>query len=101
MDLIVDVAWCAKLAYLADIFHHLNELNSKCKVEMRILSPAWINCMSLDLSWPSDVEKVAKGTIEMFTLESTSDPTSSILVNAFSEHLKSLEEKFSLYFPST
>lgn len=31
--------WCARLAYLADIFHHLND---ECKAEMKTCSQVWI-----------------------------------------------------------
>ena len=36
--LLANDEWCARLAYLADIFHHLNELNTRIKAEMKTCS---------------------------------------------------------------
>ena len=37
--------WCARLAYMADIFQHLNELNTRCKAEMKTCSQIRIKLM--------------------------------------------------------
>ncbi|XP_035211219.1 zinc finger BED domain-containing protein 5-like [Stegodyphus dumicola] len=60
--------WCARLAYLADIFHHLNELNTRMqgRNENLLTSTDKINAFRSKVQlWHQHVES---GNLEMFTL---------------------------------
>ncbi|XP_035209931.1 zinc finger BED domain-containing protein 5-like [Stegodyphus dumicola] len=60
--------WCARLAYLADIFHHLNELNTRMqgRNENLLTSTDKINGFRSKVQlWHQHVES---GNLEMFTL---------------------------------
>jgi len=94
--LISDETWCSKVAYLADIFGHLNILNASMQgKEENILSSSdklngFLRKMQL---WKSKVEK---GELEMFPLTVDTDICSSVVL----EHLSVLEDKMKQYFPS-
>ena len=88
----------AKLAYLADIFHHLNELNTRmqCRNENRLKSTDKINgfCLNVQL-WQQHVQR---GNLEMFPLTETQhDVRTAAMREVIGTHVKTLE-KWSFYF---
>ena len=98
-ELIADAQWCAKLAYLADIFKHLNELNSKMqgKEENLLSSSDKLRGFKSKLTlWRSCVKQ---GNVAMFPLynqHSNSKKNSGLI----SQHLQTLDERFNKYFPA-
>ncbi|XP_040187942.1 SCAN domain-containing protein 3-like [Rana temporaria] len=98
-ELMEDTQWCAKLAYLADIFRHLNELSAKMqgKEENLLTSSDKLRGFRSKLTlWRSFVEQ---GSLEMFPL-CNAHSNGSILSDLISQHLQILDERFSHYFPS-
>ncbi|XP_054830350.1 zinc finger BED domain-containing protein 5-like [Eublepharis macularius] len=92
--------WCARLAYLADIFHHLNELNTRMqgRNENLLTSTDKINGFRSKVQlWHQHVES---GNLEMFTLtKQWQGVHTAALCEIIVKHLKTLEEK-SFYFSS-
>ena len=98
-ELLADEQWCVKLAYLADIFKHLNELNIKMqgKEENLLSSSDKLRGFRSKLTlWRSFVEQ---GRLDMFPLCNV-HVNSSTLSDLIAQHLKSLDERFNHYFPS-
>ncbi|XP_050993118.1 SCAN domain-containing protein 3 [Labeo rohita] len=93
--------WCARLAYLADIFHHLNELNTRMqgRNENLLTSTDKINGFRSKVQlWQQHVES---GNLEMFPLTTKwQDVDTAALCKTVGEHLKTLEENMSFYFSS-
>ncbi|XP_077598774.1 SCAN domain-containing protein 3-like [Stigmatopora nigra] len=92
--------WCAKLAYLADIFHHLNELNTRMqgRNENLLTSTDKINGFRLKVHlWQQHVQRA---NLEMFPLTDKQQSNTAALSEVIGKHLKSLEEKLSFYFSS-
>ncbi|KAJ1098210.1 hypothetical protein NDU88_003326 [Pleurodeles waltl] len=93
--------WCARLAYLADIFHHLNELNTRMqgRNENLLTSTDKINGFRSKVQlWHQHVES---GNLEMFTLtKQWQGVHTAALSEIIVKHLKTLEEKLSFYFSS-
>uniref|UniRef100_A0A8C5PAU3 DUF4371 domain-containing protein n=1 Tax=Leptobrachium leishanense TaxID=445787 RepID=A0A8C5PAU3_9ANUR len=88
--------WCARLAYLADIFHHLNELNTRMqgRNENLLTSTDKINGFRSKVQlWHQHVES---GNLEMFTL--TKQCVHGVHTAALGEII--VEEKLSFYFSS-
>ena len=101
VKLLTSDEWCAKLAYLADIFRHLNELNTRMqgRNENLLTSADKINGFRSKLQlWQQHVES---GNLEMFALtHQWQDVNTAALCEIIVEHLKTLEEKMSFYFSS-
>ncbi|XP_041421563.1 zinc finger BED domain-containing protein 5-like [Xenopus laevis] len=93
--------WCARLAYLADIFHHLNELNTRMqgRNENLLTSTDKINGFRSKVQlWQQHVES---GNLEMFPLtDKWKDVNTTVLCELIAKHLKTLQEKMSFYFSS-
>lgn len=93
--------WCARLAYQADIFHHLNELNTRMQGqnENLLTSTDKINAFLSNVQlWQQHVES---GNIEMSPLTNKwQDVNTAALYEITVKHLKTLEEKMSFYFSS-
>lgn len=90
--------WCAKLA---DIFHHLHELNTRMqgRKENLLTSTDKINGFRLKVQlWQQQVQH---GNLEMFPLtEKRHDDNTAVMCEVIGTHLKTLEEKLSFYFSS-
>lgn len=98
-ELVGDAQWCAKLAYLADIFKHLNDLNTKMqgKEENLLSSSDKLRGFKSKLSlWRSRVEQ---GKVEMFPHYNEHSKTKKYC-DLISRHLQILEERFNTYFPA-
>ena len=95
--------WCARLAYLAGIFQHLNELNIRMqgRNENLLTSTDKINGFRSKVQlWQQHLES---GNLGMFPLTQKwqDDVNTAALCEIIGKHLKTLEEKLSFYFPST
>ncbi|XP_056302924.1 SCAN domain-containing protein 3-like [Danio aesculapii] len=92
--------WCSKLAYLADIFYHLNELNTRMqgRNENLLTSTDKVNGFRLKVHlWRQHVQRA---NLEMFPLTEKRQSPTAALCEVICKHLKSLEEKLSFYFSS-
>jgi len=92
--------WCAKLAYLADIFNQLNSLNSSMQGRNKsfLTSCDKINGFLKKLcTWKI---QVGRGNLEMFPLAALVDPIGRITSSLILTHLQTLSENLKKYFPS-
>ena len=97
-DKLADLRWCTKLAYLADIFGLLNELNAKLqgRNENILSSTDKIRgFMGKLILWQEALEQ---GSMEMFPLASAA-PQAARERALFAEHLQILKDRFERYFP--
>ena len=97
-DLLQCKFWIAKLQYLADIFQHLNILNTSMqgKGENVLTSTDKIKAFQKKLHiWKSTA---IEGSLEMFPLVTNTCKTE--ILPLVVEHLSTLEEKLNFYFPS-
>lgn len=97
-DLLRSKFWTTRLEYLADIFQQLNILNTSMQgIEENILtSTDKIKAFQKKLLiWK---RKVTEGNLEMFPLVSKTCLTDTLPIIV--EHLTTLEDKLSYYFPS-
>ena len=97
-DRLADESWCARLAYLADIFGHLNELNAKLqgRNENILSSTDKIRGFMGKLTlWREALEQ---GSMNMFPLASAAPQAASERA-IYAEHLQTLKERFERYFP--
>jgi hypothetical protein len=95
-----DEEWCSKLAYLADIYSHLNSLNASMqgKEENVLTSSDKLNGFLRKLKiWKSQVEKKQ---LQMFPLASKADPHREVTSGLILNHLLALEDKIKQYFYS-
>ncbi|KAM4534036.1 GTPase IMAP family member 4-like [Odontesthes bonariensis] len=94
-DKLADERRSARLAHLADIFGHLNELNAKLQGRNEnILS-------STDkILWGvyGQNDSLGQGSMEMFPLASAA-PQAAMERAVCAEHLKTLKDRFERYFP--
>ena len=98
-DLIQNKIWCTKLAYLADIFEHLNKLNTNMqgKRENVLTSVDKISAIRDKITiW---IRKVMKSNFESFpkTAECELKNDISLLII---DHLILLQNKINNYFPN-
>lgn len=91
--------WCARLVYLADIFQHLNDLNTRMqgRNENLLTSTDKINGFrSKVLLW----QHVESANLDMFPhTQKWQGVNSAALCETIGKHLKTLEQKL-FYFPS-
>ena len=101
--LVINDDWWARVAYLADIFQHLNELNTRmqgCK-ENVLTSIDKINGFRSKVQlWQQHVKNQ---NLEIFPLSQKCEGNVNIasLSETIQKHLNILEKKLSFYFPST
>ncbi|KAM9320399.1 zinc finger BED domain-containing protein 5-like [Gastrophryne carolinensis] len=99
--LLASDAWCAKLAYLADIFQYLNELNTRMQGQNENLLTSTDKMTAFCLKVQLWQQHVQRGNLEMFPLtEKLHDDNTAALCEVIGRHLKILEEKLSFYFSS-
>ena len=95
-----DDFWWLQLAYLADMFAHMNELNAKMQGRNETVLSATdkINGFRSKLAlWR---QRVAKKNIDMFPLTATNTTDkSAVFFYSISAHLSALEKRFETYFP--
>ena len=98
VECLSDDRWCSKLAYLADIFHELNLLNSgmQGRNENILSSTDKINAFQKKVTiWK---KCITAGNLEMFpsTLKSNCPEIAPLILN----HLDTLLKNLDKYFPS-
>ncbi|XP_037115405.1 zinc finger BED domain-containing protein 5-like [Syngnathus acus] len=100
-NLLSNDEWCARLAYLADTFKHLNDLNTRMqgRNENLLTSTDKIQGFrSKVLLWEQHVESA---NLEMFpNTQKWQSVNRAALCETIGKHLQSLEQKLSCYFPS-
>ncbi|KAM9319784.1 zinc finger BED domain-containing protein 5-like [Gastrophryne carolinensis] len=98
--LLASDAWCAKLAYLADIFQYLNELNTRMQGQNENLLTSTDKMTGFCLKVQLWQQHVQRGNLEMFPLtEKLHDDNTAALCEVIGRHLK-IPEKLSFYFSS-
>ena len=100
-QLLASDEWCTKLAYLVDIFYHLNELNTRMQDRNKNLltSTDKINGFCLKLHLWQYHEEI--GNREMFPLtQKQQNADTAVLREIISKHLKTLEDQLLFYFLS-
>ena len=95
-----DETWWLKVAYLADIFGHMNVLNTKMQGKKENLLTATDKIHGFRSQLDLWQQRVAKKKIDMFTLtaKSTTAKTAGFY-KSISAHLATLAERFETYFP--
>ena len=91
--------WCAKLAYLADIFDYLNCVNTSLqgRKENFLTSTDKLTAFRKKvIFWKNRL--LEKKKVDIFP--SLNDNTTDEIISAVTEHLTLLEEKIEFYFPS-
>ena len=93
--------WCAKLAYMAEIFQHSNELNNRMQGQNENLLTRTdkINRFRSKVQlWQQCVKNTV---LDMFPLtqKCQRNVNTAALCNTIEKHLKTLQEKLSFYFP--
>ena len=97
-ELLCDYNWVSKLAYLVDIFDHLNNVNSKMQGKNETLLTSTDKMKALREKLKLWSLRVANGNFDM--LSHFSEMKNKEVVSLITQHLKSLEEKIEKYFPS-
>ena len=97
-ELLCDYNWVSKLAYLVDIFNHLNNVNSKMQGKNETLLTSTDKMKALREKLKLWSVRVANGNFDM--LSHFSEMKNKEVVSLITQHLKSLEEKIERYFPS-
>ena len=98
-DLIQNKIWCTKLAYLADIFEHLNKLNtSKQGKRENVLTSVGKICAIKDkiTIW---IRKVKESNFESFSKTAECELKNDISLLII-DHLILLQNKINNYFPN-
>lgn len=98
-ELLNDNIWCAKLAYLADIFEYLNRLNLSLQGQNDNILTSCDKLKAFKEKIQLFKENVKKGKLEMFP-RTAALAESVKITKLISEHLDTLEENFKYYFPS-
>jgi hypothetical protein len=96
--LIKDETWQSKVAYLADIFGHLNSFNASMQGKEQNLFTSSDKLYGFFIKIKIWKAKVKNSDLEMFPLTADTDPeiTSCLIL----KHLLVLEDKLQQYFPS-
>ncbi|KAL4104841.1 hypothetical protein QTP88_020117 [Uroleucon formosanum] len=96
-----EIRWLSKVAYLADIFYHLNYLNESMqgKEENFLTSSDKLKGFLKKLQvWKRHVENKS---LKMFPLTFDIDPQGDITAQLVLNHLTDLEDSMAQYFPHT
>lgn len=96
-----DDYWIAKLAYMADIFEHLNELNKKMQGPNENILTSSDKLQGLKKKLELWQKELQKGCMEMYqrTNHSTIE-NKQLIVDLAQQHLSMLQQKFDQYFYS-
>lgn len=96
-----DEYWIAKLAYMADIFEHLNELNKKMQGRNENILTCSDKLQGFKKKLELWQEQLQKGCLEMYhrTNHSTIE-NKQLIVDLAQQHLSMLQQKFEYYFHS-
>lgn len=93
--------WCARLAYLADIFQHLNDLNTRMQGRDENLLTSTDKIFGFRSKVQLWRQHVESANLEMFPhTQKWQGVNSAALCETIGKHLQTLEQKLSCYFPS-
>jgi hypothetical protein len=92
--------WCAKLAYLADIFSHLNSLNASMQGKEENVPTSSDELNGFLRKIKIRKSQVEKQQLQMFPLTSEADPHGEVTSGLILNHLLALEDKMKQYFSS-
>lgn len=97
-----DDEWIRKLAYLADIFQHIKQLNESLQEPGEHILAATDKVLRFKYTLNIWRHSVAKGKLDMFPLlvEVSSEEDSQQVSNLIVNHLDELRKKILYYFPS-
>ena len=95
--------WWARVAYMADIFQHLNELNTRMQGRNKNLLTSTDKINGFRSKVKLWQQHVKSKNLEIFPLSQKCEENVNIasLSETIQKHLSVLEEKLSFYFPST
>ena len=95
--------WWARLAYMADIFQHVNELNTRMQGRYENLLTSTDKIKGFRSKVQLWQQHVKNNSLEMFPLsQKCQKNVNTVSLNeTIQKHLITLEEKLSFYFPST
>ncbi|XP_023226698.1 zinc finger BED domain-containing protein 5-like [Centruroides sculpturatus] len=97
-DLFADDEWVCKLAYLSDIFVHLNELNRKMQGRNENILTSmnkiqgFVNKLNL---W---IQRIENGSFVMFSTVWSLASGNKVMMDLIKEHLQILQQRFKKYF---
>jgi hypothetical protein len=97
-DLLSNELWCSKLAYLADIFQLLNNVNSSMQGRKENILTSTDKMHSLQQKINFWKKHATNGTLDMFPLVSKTNH--SDILPLILDHLDSLHSQITHYFPS-
>ena len=95
-----DDHWIAKLAYMADVFEHMNELN----IKMQELSENLLTCSDKLHGFQQKLQlwqnELRLGFLEMFprSYKNQENVEKSFVLNLAKEHLTLIQQKYDKYF---
>lgn len=97
-----DPAWVAKLAFLSDIFEHLNQLNTEIQGKNRTIVDISEQISSFKLKLSLWGKKLSRGKIGSFPrlnefLEDSNNVTLENMANIFLEYMAKLEQELDRY----
>lgn len=91
--------WCAKLAYLSDMCHYLNELNTQMQDQNENLVQSTDKLIGFYFKVQLWQQHVQCGNLEMLLLtKKLQDCNTAAMCEVIGTHLKTLEEKLSFFF---
>ena len=97
-NLLCDDSWKSKLAYLVDIFDHLNKTNSNMQGKNENLLSSADNMRALQEKLKVWSLRIQEGNSDMFFHFSKTNNKEMVL--SVIKHLKSLQDKIEKYFPT-
>lgn len=98
-DFLSDEIWCSKLAFLADIFAHLNHLNLSMQGENESILCSTDKLQAFKDKLSMWKRRVLQKNLEMFPLTANSSFNIEVL-KLIGDTLTLFDEKINLYFPS-
>ena len=96
-NLLCDDSWKSKLAYLVDIFDHLNKTNSNMQGKNENLLSSADKMRALQEKLKVWSLRIQEGNSDMFFHFSKTN--NKEMVSSVIKHLKSLQDKIEKYFP--
>jgi hypothetical protein len=97
-DLLSNETWCSKLAYLADIFQQLNNVNANMQGRAENILTSTDKMFALQQRIKIWKTRASKGNLEMFPL--TAKTNHKDILELILKHLDSLHCQINHYFPS-
>ncbi len=92
--------WQMKLAYLADIYQHLNKLNTSLKGTKENILSSTDNHLAFKNKLAVWKKHLSRGNVKIFPLLLQTQTEYENIIPLNTSHLGSLSEKLDKYFPS-